>query len=121
LTGFEIVPPIFLPNFANYCAVFAKLFYGFPWRYFTAVATMNISLPEAMKAEVEQFVANEGYGNTSEFFRDLVRNYLKQRQERELESMLLERLKDTDEKAFNINDVRTAVASRLNKDNKRRT
>jgi antitoxin ParD1/3/4 len=44
-----------------------------------ATATMNISLPETMKAEVEQIVANEGYGNTSEFFRNLVRDYLKQR------------------------------------------
>ena len=79
-----------------------------------AIATMNISLPEAMKAEVEQIVANEGYGITSEFFRDLVRNYLKQRQERELESVLLERLKDTEEKAFNISDVRTALPNRLN-------
>jgi antitoxin ParD1/3/4 len=86
-----------------------------------AIATMNISLPESMKAEVEQIVANEGYGNTSEFFRDLVRNYLKQRQERELESLLLERLKETDEKAFNISDVRTALANRLNNHNKRRT
>jgi len=86
-----------------------------------ATATMNISLPDTMKAEVEQIVANEGYGNTSEFFRDLVRNYLKQRQERELEAVLLERLKDTDERAFNIEDVRTELARRLSKAKKRRT
>lgn len=86
-----------------------------------ATATMNISLPDTMKAEVEQIVANEGYGNTSEFFRDLVRNYLKQRQERELEAVLLERLKDTDERAFNIEDVRTELAKRLGKAKKRRT
>jgi antitoxin ParD1/3/4 len=85
-----------------------------------AITTMNISLPEAMKAEVEQIVANEGYGNTSEFFRDLLRNYLKQRQERELESVLLERLKDRDEKAFKIEDVRTALARRLSRNDKRR-
>lgn len=86
-----------------------------------ATATMNISLPDTMKAEVEQIVANEGYGNTSEFFRDLVRNYLKQRQERELEAVLLERLKDTDERAFNIEDVRTELGKRLSKEKKRRT
>ncbi len=74
-----------------------------------ATATMNISLPDTMKAEVEQIVANEGYGNTSEFFRDLVRDYLKQRQERELEAVLLERLKDTNDKAFNIKDVLTVI------------
>ncbi len=83
-----------------------------------ATATMNISLPDTMKAEVEQIVANEGYGNTSEFFRDLVRNYLKQRQERELEAVLLERLKDTDDRAFNIEDVRIELAKRLSKKKK---
>jgi Arc/MetJ-type ribon-helix-helix transcriptional regulator len=84
-----------------------------------ATATMNISLPDTMRAEVEQIVVSEGYGNTSEFFRDLVRNYLKQRQERELESVLLARLKDTDERAFNIADVRAELAKRLIKENKR--
>ena len=43
-----------------------------------------------MKADVEEVIAAEGYGNTSEFFRDLVRNYLKQRQQEKFESMLLE-------------------------------
>jgi antitoxin ParD1/3/4 len=85
-----------------------------------AITTMNISLPDTMKAEVEQIVANDGYGNTSEFFRDLLRNYLRQRQERELEAVLLERLKDTDERAFDIEDVRNALAERLSKGKKRR-
>jgi antitoxin ParD1/3/4 len=55
-----------------------------------ATATINISIPDTMKAEVEEVIAAEGYGNTSEFFRDLVRNYLKQRQEQKLETLLLE-------------------------------
>lgn len=55
-----------------------------------AIATLNISLPETMKAEVEDVVATEGYGNTSEFFRDLVRDYLKERQARKLEALILE-------------------------------
>ncbi len=55
-----------------------------------ATATLNISLPDTMKAEVENVVATEGYGNTSEFFRDLVRDYLKERQERKLEALILE-------------------------------
>lgn len=55
-----------------------------------AIATLNISLPDTMKAEVENVVATEGYGNTSEFFRDLVRNYLKERRERKIEDLLLE-------------------------------
>lgn len=57
-----------------------------------ATATLNISLPDTMKTEVEEIIASEGYGNTSEFFRDLVRNYLKERQERKLEALLVEGL-----------------------------
>jgi antitoxin ParD1/3/4 len=57
-----------------------------------AIATLNISLPDTMKAEVENVVATEGYGNTSEFFRDLVRDYLKERQARKLEALILEGL-----------------------------
>ena len=52
-------------------------------------ATLTISLPDTMKIEVEQVIAQEGYGNTSEFFRDLVRNHLKEREQRRLEAMLL--------------------------------
>lgn len=55
-----------------------------------AISTINISIPETMKADVEEIIAAEGYGNTSEFFRDLVRNYIKQRQQEKFESMLLE-------------------------------
>jgi len=55
-------------------------------------ATINISIPDNLKAEVDEVVATEGYGNTSEFFRDLVRDYLRQRQERRLEALLLEGL-----------------------------
>jgi antitoxin ParD1/3/4 len=55
-----------------------------------ATATLNISLPDTMKAEIEEVIAAEGYGNTSEFFRDLARNYLKERQERKLEALILE-------------------------------
>lgn len=55
-----------------------------------AITTINISIPETMKTDVEEIIATEGYGNTSEFFRELVRDYLKQRQERKLEALLLE-------------------------------
>lgn len=85
-----------------------------------ATATMNISLPDTMKAEVEEIIANEGYGNTSEFFRDLVRNYLKDRQERELETLLVQRLKDTNDRELNMDDVRKELGKRLSKGTKRR-
>lgn len=55
-----------------------------------ATATINISVPDTMKAEVEEIIATEGYGNTSEFFRDLVRDYVKERRQRKLEALILE-------------------------------
>ena len=58
--------------------------------------TVNISIPESMKAQVEEIVASEGYGNTSEFFRELVRNYLRKRQEENLEGLLLEAIRSND-------------------------
>lgn len=60
------------------------------------IATINISIPDTMKADVEKIIATEGYGNTSEFFRYLVRDYLRQRQERKLETLLLEGIKSGD-------------------------
>ncbi|MCO6511498.1 MAG: ribbon-helix-helix protein, CopG family [Aridibacter famidurans] len=58
--------------------------------------TVNISLPESMKAQVEEIVASEGYGNTSEFFRELVRDYFRKRQEQTLEGMILEAIRNND-------------------------
>lgn len=37
------------------------------------MATMNISLPAALKAFVDQQVADRGYGSTSEYVRELIR------------------------------------------------
>ncbi|CAN5672725.1 hypothetical protein BH20ACI4_BH20ACI4_21100 [soil metagenome] len=61
-----------------------------------ATATINISIPDSMKAEVEEIIAQEGYGNTSEFFRDLFRDYMKKRQEQKLEALLLEAVENGD-------------------------
>ena len=61
-----------------------------------ASATINIAIPDSLKAEIEEAIATEGYGNTSEFFRDLARNYLRQRQERKLEALLLEAVEGGD-------------------------
>lgn len=58
-----------------------------------STATINISLPDTMKSDVEEIIAAEGYGNTSEFFRDLVRDYLRKRQIRKLEELVLEGLR----------------------------
>jgi len=61
-----------------------------------ATATINIALPENLKIEVENAIKSDGYGNTSEFFRELARDYLKQRQEKKLEAMLIEAIEDDD-------------------------
>ena len=63
-------------------------------------STINISIPDKLKNEVENIIASEGYGNTSEFFRDLVRSYIKQRQEKKLEALLLEGLESGEATPF---------------------
>ncbi len=55
-----------------------------------AMTSMNISLPESMKKFVEEEVAVGGYGTTSEFFRELLREAKKKRAEERLEQLLLE-------------------------------
>jgi antitoxin ParD1/3/4 len=37
------------------------------------MATMNISLPEALKAFVDEQVSQRGYGTSSEYVRELIR------------------------------------------------
>lgn len=53
-------------------------------------STINISIPDSLRVQVEEAISSDGYGNTSEFFRDLARDYLKRRQQAKLEQMLLE-------------------------------
>ena len=56
------------------------------------MSTLNISLPEAMKAFVETQVASGQYGSASDYIRDLIRSDQRRRAEQELESKLLEAL-----------------------------
>ncbi|WP_028008586.1 type II toxin-antitoxin system ParD family antitoxin [Solimonas flava] len=51
------------------------------------MATMNISLPDELKAFIDEQVAEHAYGSTSEYLRDLIR---KQRDIEKLRGMLLE-------------------------------
>lgn len=51
------------------------------------MATMNISLPDALKDFVETRVAEDGYGTTSEYVRELIRRELHRHQ---LRTALLE-------------------------------
>ena len=56
------------------------------------MTTMNISLPEDMKAFIEAQMTQEGYASASEFFRTLIREEQKRRARQALEAKLLEGL-----------------------------
>ena len=77
--------------------------------------TMTISLPSALKAKVDDLVAQGDYGTASEYFRDLVRQDLKRRVQEELESRLLESL-DSGEPTPNtkkdFDDIRSEIRHR---------
>jgi antitoxin ParD1/3/4 len=51
------------------------------------MTTMNISLPEGLKAFVDEQVAARGYGSASEYLRDLIR---RERDRQHLRALLLE-------------------------------
>jgi antitoxin ParD1/3/4 len=56
------------------------------------MTTMNISVPDDMKAFVEAEMAQEGYASASEYLRTLIREAQKRRAKRELEAKLREAL-----------------------------
>ena len=54
------------------------------------MTTMNISLPDSMRAFIEQKVARGGYSTASEYIRQLVREDQKRATQERLETLLLE-------------------------------
>ena len=56
------------------------------------MAVVNISLPEPMKQYVEERATEGGYGTTSEFFRDLIREDQRRRAQERVEALLLQGL-----------------------------
>ena len=56
------------------------------------MTTVTISLPDSLKAFVDQQLATKGYGNVSEYFRSLLREAQAQEAEARLETLLLEGL-----------------------------
>jgi antitoxin ParD1/3/4 len=56
------------------------------------MTTMNISLPEEMKAFIEAQMSQEGYASASEFLRSLIREEQRRRAKRALEAKLREAL-----------------------------
>src|SRR5262245_48598741 len=56
------------------------------------MTTVTISMPETLKAFVDEQVRTKGYGNVSEYFRELVRGAQAREADRRLETLLLEGL-----------------------------
>lgn len=74
---------------------------------------MNISLPDSMRVFVEETLANDGYGSASEYVRDLIRADQKRRNEKRLETVLLERLRSGDDETFTMDNVRDVLRKRI--------
>ncbi|BAY39006.1 putative addiction module antidote protein, CopG/Arc/MetJ family [Nostoc sp. NIES-2111] len=80
--------------------------------------SINISLPDTMRAYVEEQVAQGGYSSVSEYFRELVRQDQKHRAKERLETMLLEGLNSGDATEMTTQDwedIRQAVRERISK------
>jgi antitoxin ParD1/3/4 len=56
------------------------------------MTTMNISLPDSMKAFVDVQIQQRGYGSSSEYIRDLIRNDQLRQAEQRLAALMLEGL-----------------------------
>ena len=56
------------------------------------MTTMNVSLPDDMKAFVEDRVDQEGYASASEYFRDLIREAKRRKAKLDLEAKLADGL-----------------------------
>lgn len=65
-----------------------------------------------MRGFVEDTLADDGYGSASEYVRDLIRADQKRRNERRLETLLLERLRAGDE-TFTMEGVRAELRKRI--------
>jgi putative addiction module antidote protein, CC2985 family len=80
-----------------------------------AITTMNISLPDSMRAFVDERLESDGYGTASEYIRDLIRADQKRHDDERLEELLLERLQSGVGRKFSVDDVITELAKRRSK------
>ncbi|MCX6381042.1 MAG: type II toxin-antitoxin system ParD family antitoxin [Armatimonadetes bacterium] len=60
------------------------------------MTNVNVSLPETLKDYIEEQVASGGYGTTSEYLRELIREDKKRKAQERLETLLLEGLESGD-------------------------
>ena len=56
------------------------------------MTSMNISLPQSMRTFIEEEIASGGYSTVSEYFRELVREAKRRKEEERLEQLLLQAL-----------------------------
>ena len=80
--------------------------------------SMNISLPDSMRAYVEEQVNSGGYSTVSEYFRELVRQDQKRKAQERLETLLLEGLDSGAATPMTLEDwkdIRQAVRERIAK------
>ena len=55
------------------------------------MTTLNISLPESMRAFIDEQIAEVGYSTASEYIRDLIRQAQKQAAKEKLDNMTARR------------------------------
>jgi len=80
------------------------------------VTSINISLPDSMKAYIEEQVDQGGYSTVSEYFRELIRQDQKRKATERLETMLLEGLDSGSSTPMTQQDweeIRQSVRARL--------
>ena len=84
------------------------------------MATVNISLPDSLKAFVDSVVAEGGYSTTSESFRTLLRQAQRDKANERLDSLLLEGLDSGEAVEMDTQDwqaIRQTVRDRLSRRN----
>ena len=79
--------------------------------------SMNISLPDSMRAYIEEQIASGGYSTASEYLRELVRQDQKRKAQERLEALLLEGLSETATPMTSKDweDIRQTVRDRIAK------
>lgn len=79
------------------------------------MSTLNISLPDAMRAFIEEQVGKGGYSTASEYVRDLVREAQRRDAQQRLEALLLEGLSSeaSELTADDWEEIRRAALQRL--------
>jgi antitoxin ParD1/3/4 len=75
--------------------------------------TMNISLPEELKAFAQRRAADKAYANPSDYVRALIREDLKRSEDERLEALLLEGLASGKAEALDLDEIKREVKARL--------